>query len=162
MNCEFIEQNVAEDYWCECIHCKRRLYGFMEAEKLNVLGIVCMKPAKAKIYYARPINLYNSPQDKRDIELMQKLGFEVINPNKEELQEKYKKEGMTVFLQAVNDCDALAFRSFPDLSISAGVKKEIDQAIGLNKPVIELPTVTNKRTLTVEDTREYLRCIGSR
>ena len=31
-----------------------------------------------KIYYARPVNLYNSGQDKRDIELMEKLGFEVF------------------------------------------------------------------------------------
>jgi adenylate cyclase class IV len=115
-----------------------------------------------KIYYARPINLYNSAQDQRDIELMQRLGFEVLNPNKEKLQERYKTEGMDVFLQAVTDCDALAFRSFPDLSISAGVKKEIDKVIELNKPVIELPIITSNRVLSVEDTREYLRCIGAR
>lgn len=115
-----------------------------------------------KIYYARPINLYNSPQDGRDIELMQQLGFEVLNPNKAELKERYKTEGMDVFLQAVTDCDALAFRSFPDLSISAGVKKEIDRAIELGKPIIELPTITVKRVLSVDDTREYLRCIGVR
>jgi hypothetical protein len=115
-----------------------------------------------KIYYARPINIYNSAQDQRDISLMEQIGFEVLNPNKEELQERYKKEGMDVFLQAVTECDALAFRSFPDLSISAGVKKEIDKAIELNKLVFELPTITSKRILSVEDTREYLRCIGAR
>ena len=115
-----------------------------------------------KIYYSRPINLYDSAQDKRDIELMQQLEFEVLNPNKKELQERYKIEGMDVFLQAITDCDGLAFRSFPDLSISAGVKKEIDKAIELNKPVIELPTITSNRILSVDDTREYLRYVGFR
>lgn len=115
-----------------------------------------------KIYYARPINLYNSPQDQRDIQTLEKLGFEVLNPNKEELQKRYKSEGMSVFMQAVSECDALAFRAFPDLSISAGVKKEIDKAIELKKPVIELPTITEKRTLSVNDTRAYLSLIGFR
>lgn len=115
-----------------------------------------------KVYYARPINLYNTKQDERDISLLTKLGFEVLNPNKEELLSRYKVEGMDVFLQAVTECDALAFRAFPDLSISAGVKKEIDKALEYSKPVIELPSITTSRTLTVEDTREYLRCIGAR
>lgn len=115
-----------------------------------------------KIYYARPINLYNTPQDERDIQLMQSLGFEVVNPNKEELQIRYKTEGMDVFLQAVQDCDALAFRAFPDLKISAGVMKEIDKAIELEKPVFELPTITSRRVLTVEDTRNYLKYLGAR
>jgi hypothetical protein len=115
-----------------------------------------------KVYYARPINLYNSAQDQRDINLMLKLGFEVLNPNKEELQERYKTKGMDVFLEAVADCDALAFRSFPDLKISAGVKKEIDKAIELGKAVIEMPTIISSRVLSVDDTREYLKLLGHR
>lgn len=115
-----------------------------------------------KIYYARPINLYNSELERRDMVHLFRLGFEVINPNKEELQKRYKKEGMDVFLEAVKECDALAFRSFPDLSIGAGVQKEIDKAIELNIPVIELPTFTSKRMLSVEDTRAYLQYLGFR
>lgn len=115
-----------------------------------------------KVYYARPINLYNTAQDKRDITLLNFLGFEVVNPDKEELQERYKKEGMSVFLQAIDDCDALAFRSFPDLKIGAGVWKEIEKAINEGKMVIELPTLTSNRILSVEDTREYLKLLGHR
>jgi hypothetical protein len=115
-----------------------------------------------KIYYARPINLYNTPQDERDIKTLEGLGFETLNPNKAALQERYKTEGMDVFLQAVTECDAIAFRAFPDLTISAGVKKEIDKAIELGKPVIELPTITSSRVLSVDDTREYLKLIGNR
>lgn len=117
---------------------------------------------KMKCYYARPIHLYNSEQDKRDIQAIENMGFEVVNPNKEHLQERYKTEGMNVFLEAVSDCDALAFRAFPDLSIPAGVKKEIDKANELRKIVFELPTITSKRVLSVEDTREYLKLLGYR
>lgn len=115
-----------------------------------------------KIYYARPINLYKTKQDVRDMELLTKLFGDVVNPDKEELQRRYDIEGMDVFTAAVADCEALAFRSFPDGKISAGVKKEIDKAIELNKPVIELPTITETRVLSVEDTRSYLTYLGHR
>lgn len=115
-----------------------------------------------KIYYARPINLYNTFQDKRDIELLQKMGFEVINPNKEILAERYKTEGMNVFFEAMKECDGLAFRTFPDGKISAGAYKEILKAIEDEKFVIELPTITSERVLSVEDTREYLKLLGCR
>lgn len=115
-----------------------------------------------KIYYARPISLYNTVQEQRDLELLTFLFLDVLNPNKEELKRRYDIEGMEVFTQAVSDCDALAFRSFPDGKISAGVKKEIDKAIELNKPVIELPSITSNRILSVDDTREYLKLLGHR
>jgi hypothetical protein len=115
-----------------------------------------------KAYLARPINLYKTPQDIRDIASLEKMGYEVVNPDKEALQERYKEEGMSVFIQAVRDCDLLAYRSFPDLSIGAGVKKEIDEAVALGLPVIELPTITEKRVLSVEDTRAYLSYLGNR
>lgn len=115
-----------------------------------------------KIYYARPISLYNTPQDQRDLDQLALMGFEVVNPNKEELHKRYQVEGMGVFLEAVKDCDSLAFRSFPDSKISAGVYKEIKQAEEIGKPVIELPTITSSRVLSVEDTREYLKLLGAR
>ena len=118
-----------------------------------------------KIYYARPISLYNTKQEERDIkEILSIMGssgyFELINPNKKELQERYAKEGMDVFFEAIKDCDGLVFRAFPDGKISAGVKKEIDKALELEKFVFELPTITSKRVLSVEDTREYLKLLG--
>ena len=115
-----------------------------------------------EIYYARPINIYNTKQEERDLLILVQLGLDIINPNKEQLQKRYREEGMDVFTAAVKDCDALAFRAFQDGKISAGVKKEIDAALELNKPVIELPTITSNRVLSIEDTREYLRLIGLR
>lgn len=113
-------------------------------------------------YYARPISLYNSPQDLRDIETIKQLGFEILNPNKEELQKRHATEGMDVFYEAVSECDVVFFRSFPDLKISAGVQGEINKAIELNRIVIELPTLTEQRSLSVQDTRNYLKYLGHR
>lgn len=115
-----------------------------------------------KVYFARPINLYNTNQDERDIETIKQLGFIVVNPNKLELQSRYEKEGMDVFFEALSDCDAIFFRSFYNLKISAGVQKEIDKGIELNKIIIELPTLTEERTLSVADTRNYLKYTGYR
>jgi hypothetical protein len=115
-----------------------------------------------KIYYARPISLYNTKQDERDIQLLETMGFEVNNPNKAELVERYKTEGMEVYLQLARESDIVAFRAFQDGTIGAGVYKEIVAAIEAGKPVIELPTITSKRVLSVEDTRSYLSLIGYR
>ena len=66
------------------------------------------------IYFSRPISQFNTPQDKRDIETLEAMGFEVVDPNQEHLKERYKVEGMKVFLDLSRSCDAIAFRSFPD------------------------------------------------
>lgn len=115
-----------------------------------------------KAYYARPISIYNTHQDTRDIDLITKLGFELVNPNKEELQQRYKNEGMDVFLNAVSDCQIIFFRSFQDLKISLGVKKEIDKGIELGLIILELPTILESRILSLEDTRNYLKYCGYR
>jgi len=115
-----------------------------------------------KVYYARPISIYNTPQDERDLKLLESMGFEVNNPNKAELVERYKTEGMEVYLQLARESDILAFRSFNAGKIGAGVYKEILEAMFHNKPVFELPTITSKRVLSVDDTREYLKLLGHR
>ena len=115
-----------------------------------------------KIYYARPINLYNTKQDERDIALLLRMGFDLVNPNKEELEKSYKKYGMDAYTQVVAQCDALAFRSFYDGKISAGVYTEIETALRHDKIIIELPTITSNRVLSVEDTRAYLTLSGHR
>jgi hypothetical protein len=115
-----------------------------------------------KVYYARPVSLYNTKQDERDLVLLTKLFSEVINPNTEEFQRRYDLEGMDVFVSAVKDCDVLAFRCFPGGKIPAGVMKEIAAANGAGKIVIELPSITSERLLSIDDTREYLKLLGNR
>ena len=115
-----------------------------------------------RVYYARAISLYDTLQDARDIKLLEQMGFEVVNPNDKKLSARYKKEGMEVFYEVVESCDGLAFRAFQDGSIGAGVYGEMQRAKELGKFIFELPTVTSKRILSIEDTREYLSLIGKR
>ena len=44
--CKFIECCIAEDYWCECEICGRKLQGFMKAEQLNKLNILHQEDEK--------------------------------------------------------------------------------------------------------------------
>lgn len=111
---------------------------------------------KLKVYYAHPITLYGTPAETRDIATLEALGFEVVNPNTPELDAAYKERGMEVFTPVVESCDALAFRSFPDGSIPAGVAQEIKVIHALNRPVIELPHMIGNRILSLENTRCYL------
>jgi len=120
-----------------------------------------------KIYYAHCQAIYNTPQEKRDVDLLEELGFEVINPNAPEhigaVQKMKSREPhinvMEYFYSLVKQCDALAFRALPDGSIPAGVGGELNN---LSIPVIELPSGISRRVLTVDQTREYLKEIGQR
>lgn len=120
-----------------------------------------------KIYYAHCMAIYNTPQEKRDVELLQKLGFEVVNPNEKIHQDAVaelaasgaQEKKMEYFFNLVATCDALAFRSLPDGKIPCGVWGELTS---LNIPVIELPSGISRRGLTLNQTREYLKEIGQR
>lgn len=115
-----------------------------------------------KAYYARPKNLYGSPQEKRDIALIQQLGYEVIDFMKPEIQEAAKTQGMTVFEPLVKRANALFFRAFPSGDISAGVGFEIQVAEENHIPVLELPFQLPRRILSVDDTRLMLAELGQR
>ena len=115
-----------------------------------------------KIYYAHCMTIYNTPQEKRDISLLGKLGFEVINPNHKGSEEAYQRDGMNYFIDLVKGSDALAFRSFPNGEIPAGVYKEIEVMKKKGSPVFELPSGLIGRRISVEQTREYLEEVGYR
>ncbi len=113
-----------------------------------------------KSYYAHSINLYNSIQEKEDLESLKNLGFEVINPNSEEHSEGYEKKGMEYFYKVLKNCNVVFFRSNPDGTINAGISKELEYALRLKLPIFELPCMLSKRSLTIEQTREYLKNSG--
>lgn len=122
-----------------------------------------------KIYYAHPINLYGTPQEKRDVKLLVEMGFEVINPSYVAYQSEYqmRKENndpnpFRFFKELAVETGNAAFRAFPDGTIGAGVYGEImavKQAGGL---VIELPSMLECRGLSVDQTRAYLKELGAR
>lgn len=130
---------------------------------------------KQKVYYAHFMGIYNTPQEERDIKTLENLGLEVFNPNIPEVQteckteflnvktdEEYNKAFAKVFFTKIAQCEVFAFRSIPDGRIPGGVAKELKEAQRLNKIIIELPCGTYARSMSKEDTREYLRDIGTR
>lgn len=126
---------------------------------------------KMKIYYAHCMAIYNTPQEKRDIYLLEGLGFEVENPNMPKHQNAAKNildsglteaEVMKYFTLNVKFCDGLAFRSLPDGRIPAGVSKEIKTMRDKNGLVFELPRGLVDRVMSVEETIEYLMEKGQR
>jgi len=127
---------------------------------------------KLKVYYAHFMGIYNTEQEKRDIELLESLGFEIINPNNKSISERfgvlldvgtpYLAAFNKVFGELVRDCDLLAFRSLPDGSISSGVYMEIEYAKDSLKPIIELPSRLTRRKLSKEETIEALKEFGVR
>lgn len=117
-----------------------------------------------KLYYAHPIDIYNTPQEERDLMLMQKvfgIRYDIINPNSPKDEEAYKTKGMAYFTEQVERCDLLVFRAYPFGKIPAGVAKEIMAAIEKNIPVMELPSMVD-RIMSVDDTRQYIKEVGTR
>jgi hypothetical protein len=126
-----------------------------------------------KVYYAHCMAIYNTQQEVRDVALLSSMGFDVLNPNCPELSQTVRQmraDGksstniMDFFMKIVasEDIDALVFRALPDGSLPAGVAKEIKVAEECGKPILELPSGNTRRTLSVQETREYLREIGQR
>lgn len=122
--------------------------------------------SKNVCYYAHSLSLYGTPQEERDLALIKSLGFQVLNPNDPDKRayydEQYKIKKMDFFLELVDTCQALCFRSLFDGSIPSGVAKEINRALSKSIPVFELPSSVLRRTLTVEETVEHLKECGQR
>lgn len=78
-----------------------------------------------KAYYARPISIDNTPQEKRDHDLIRALGFEPypVDAEKQAILARYREVGMEAFKPAVEVSQCLIFRAFPDGSIGAGVAR---------------------------------------
>ena len=96
------------------------------------------------VYYAHPMGLYNGPTERADLALFASRFPTVVNPNTEAFRARAasaaaRGKAMAPFVQAVERCDAVAWRAFPDGTIGAGVWLEIQTARRLGKPVYRLP-----------------------
>lgn len=127
--------------------------------------------SKLRVYYAHCMALYDSAQEKRDLALLVDLGFRVLNPsatehqvgvlNAKDASPNDPSASMLYFKPLVEKCDVLAFRALPgDLAIPAGVYLEITWAQKKGLPVIELPSSIQRRGISREETREYIREVG--
>ncbi len=114
-----------------------------------------------RVYYAHPLETYGSGIERTDTATLLALGLNVFNPNNTVSEVLYlRRKDFNVFLEMVAQCDALAFRAHPDGGIPAGVAKEVAYAMAIQLPIIELPCGITRRSLTVEETREWLREVG--
>jgi hypothetical protein len=109
-----------------------------------------------KAYYARCMAIYGTARERKDEDLIRKLGYEPIDFKTDDIEAAAKLHGMQPFKPLVKSADILFFRGLPDGRISAGVMQEIRWAQESGIPVLELPH-TQGRGMTLEDTREYLR-----
>jgi hypothetical protein len=143
----------------------------LSAEQAIIERRDARQPAQRKLrcYYAHCLAIYNTRMEERDVRLIERLGFEVLNPNCQRIKDEfaaYKTRNPDDYMQyfegVVMGCDVLAFRALPDGAIPAGVEKEVRWALGMGKPVIELPGALTRRTLSVHATRDYLYEIGQR
>lgn len=116
------------------------------------------------------MHLYNSMQEKRDVETLEALGLEVFNPNSGTIQEevaKYKVEFgdgsyMDYFKKLIENSDVFAFRAHIDGKIPSGVGYELLYAKELGKAIVELPSLINSKFMEVGETRQYLQLLGQR
>jgi hypothetical protein len=121
-----------------------------------------------KAYYAHCQAIYETPQEMRDWELINELGYNALlfDHRVSDGIANAKRTGVDVmyfvFRPLVEKCQILFFRALPDGSIPAGVAKEIGYAREFDIPVLELPSSILRRTMTVNETKEYLKEVGQR
>jgi hypothetical protein len=74
------------------------------------------------IYFAHPINTYNTDIENEAMAIIKSsLNYVILNPNKQEHQDAYAKQGMQYFLDLVTTCVALIAMPFPDGKYGHGV-----------------------------------------
>lgn len=131
---------------------------------------------KLKIYFAHPMDTYNTIIEEYCIEEIKRAfpEYEIENPNTVEDQLGAKEYGMEYFKKRVLSCDAIVALAFPDETIGAGVGQELIWAeeaklpsfiFGLHSYRINLDARQNIHThkmpiLSVEETRIKLRRNG--
>jgi nucleoside 2-deoxyribosyltransferase len=124
---------------------------------------------KQKAYYAHAMTSYGSTIEAKDLNTIRELGFDVENPNQAKHKagcQKYAEEFgshkvMEYFEKIIlNECDLLVFRAIPNGQILSGVAAEIEYALSLGIPVIELPCSLNNRMMDYTETKQYLIELG--
>ena len=112
----------------------------------NILG-------KKRIYFAHPINTYDTILETFFLDYFSKYKNDIIivNPNSPEHRKGYGKEGMEYFKKLVLSCDELYAFGFGDNSIGAGIAKEMNWMFEKGGTVILLPFFSEYQELMVKD-----------
>lgn len=123
---------------------------------------------KLKCYYAHTMVSYGSTIEQMDIELLESLGFEVINPSSPDIAQGCKdyvfnngaSNVMSYFKDIIDTCELVAFRALPNGDILSGIAAEVEHAIVAGIQVIELPSSVRKRMMDYPATKQYLIELG--
>ncbi len=107
-------------------------------------------PIKLTVYYAHPMALYGSPVETRDLKVLKRLGFKVLNPA------LHRLDTMDEYVHLALSCDLVAFRSFEDGKVGSGMALEVEAATKVGRPVIEMAPCLTARVLTRNETRERM------
>ena len=102
-----------------------------------------------KIYYAHPIGIYHTDQEKKDLKLIAELVIDciIINPSDQKIAddfEQWKKtksksdHDMRFFKDIIKRCDGVCFRGN-----TQGVKYEVAKAIEFDIPTFDLTILDN-------------------
>ena len=120
-----------------------------------------------KIYYSHPKPYKRSKEAKQDMQLLQSLGYEVINPYDPKFSECWEEQKMAFSEIIIEMADVVAFRALSNKKISSGVGKELSIAISMGKDIMELPNVTmfdkstlDARVLNIDDTMSFFKNTG--
>lgn len=143
---------------------------------------------KLRIYYAHPISMYWSDEEKRVVKALEAAGYEVINPSDEiharaveQIKEQYKDdpaEGSRrvmsdYFIPLAQSCDICGIQSFPDKSFGAGAAGEargmLERGQAVHEIIVEadriiltdpITALPAERCLDVDSTRAMLNKLG--
>jgi len=122
---------------------------------------VAVVESSKKAYYSHAKILAGKPQEKQDIETLEKAGFKVDNPYHPKYSEWWETEGIEFGRVLIEANDVFVFRALPDGTITSGVAKELKWAEQADKPIIELPYALSERTArSIESTVEYYKGVG--
>lgn len=95
------------------------------------------KPRPLTVYFAHPISDYCTTQEDRAIASLEAAGLVVVNPSDRIHQEACGSD-MVKWATLAASCDSVAFSSFEDGAIGAGVVKEVDRVYSQGKPVYKI------------------------
>lgn len=128
-----------------------------------------------RFYFAHPVTDYGTPWERQAVDAIKRVfgPCEVVNPNRPDWQDAYKRFGMQFFIERCDECEHVVWAPFPDGSVGAGVWQEVqsfaDRARETPKSrslifkINRGHTITNETPpapLTVEQTRALIASIG--
>jgi hypothetical protein len=118
---------------------------------------------QGKIFFAHPKNTFGTGIEHRALHALYTDGWDVLNPA--DHQAGYAEKGMAHFLELVGECEAIAYMSFEDGALGAGVAREILEAHLLDRGVFRIDPHSCEITrdtsrfsgvLSISQTRERL------